>query len=181
MELKVEARNVDMRKGWQEKIEEERDKLIRHYANFVLHLRVTIEATPGYKEGGYEVRLVATVPNDTVVVKRWGEKVHPLLVEAFDVLGLQLKEIVRKKRNNHKGVKAAGGLPGLKASGKIRRLFPEESYGFILTPDEQEVFFHESSLKDVAMDDLDEGDEVLFLLEDGDKGPQAAWVKTASA
>jgi cold shock CspA family protein/ribosome-associated translation inhibitor RaiA len=180
MELKVEARNVDMRKGWQEKIEEEREKLIRHYANFVLHLRVTIEATPGYKEGGYEVRLVATVPNDTVVVKRWGEKVHSLLVEAFDVLGLQLKEIVRKK-HNHKVVKHAGGLPGLKASGRIRRLFPEEAYGFIQTPDDQEIFFHASSLKDVSIDDLGEGDEVLFMVEEGDKGPQAAWVKTAAA
>lgn len=52
MELKIEAKNLDIRKSWQEKIEEERNKLIRHYANFVLHLRVTIEATPGYKEGG---------------------------------------------------------------------------------------------------------------------------------
>ena len=69
MELKIEAKNLDIRKSWQEKIEEERDKIIRHYASLVLHLRVTIEATPGYKEGGHEVRVVATVPNDTVVVK----------------------------------------------------------------------------------------------------------------
>lgn len=178
MELKVEARNVDMRKGWQKRIEEERDKLVQHYANFVLHLRVTIEATPGYKEGGYEVRLVASVPNDTVVVKRWGENVRPLLVEAFDVLGLQLKEIVRKKQN-HKSPKIPGSMPGMKTSGTIRRLFPEESYGFILTPDQQEIFFHETSLKDIAMADLDEGDEVLFTLEEGDKGPQAGWVKAA--
>ena len=179
MELKIEARNLTLRKSWQEKIEEERDKLIRHYANFVLHLRVTIEATPGYKEGGYEVRLVAAVPSDTVVVKRWGEKVRPLLVEAFDVLGLQLKEIVRKKQQ-HKSHKAAGILPGLKTTGKIRRLFPEESYGFIVTSDEREVFFHETSLKDVNMDQLDEGDEVICMIEDGDKGPQAAWVKSAT-
>jgi len=180
MELKVEARNLDMRKGWQAKIEEERDKLVRHYANFVLHLRVTVEATPGYKEGGHEVRLVASVPNDTVVVKRWGEKVRPLLVEAFDVLGLQLKEIVRKKQS-HKTPKVMGAVTGPKTSGKIRRLFPDESYGFILTPDQQEVFFHEATLKDISMSDLDEGDEVLFAMEDGDKGPQASWVKVASA
>jgi len=181
MELKVEARNVDMQKSWQEKIEEEREKLIRHYANFVLHLRVSIEATPGYKEGGYEVRLVATVPNDIVVVKRWGEKVHSVLVEAFDVLGLRLKEIVRKRQNNHKVAKHAGSLPGLKTSGRIRKLFPEEAYGFIETPDDQEIFFHASSLKDITMDDLDEGDEVLFMIEEGNKGPQAAWVKSASS
>ena len=37
MELKVEAKNLEMRDNWQEKIEEEKAKLIRHYANLVLH------------------------------------------------------------------------------------------------------------------------------------------------
>lgn len=107
MELKVEAKNLELRNSWQEKIEDERAKLIRHYANFVLHLRVSIEATSGYKEGGYEVALVAGVPGDTVVVKRWGENVRSLLVEAFDVLGAQLKNIVQKKQN-HKAGKSLG-------------------------------------------------------------------------
>ncbi|OQX12359.1 MAG: 30S ribosomal protein S30 [Desulfobulbaceae bacterium A2] len=102
MELKIETRNLEMRQGWQEKIEEERSKLVHHYAGYVHHLRVTIENTSHYKEGGHEVQLVASVPNDTVVVKRHGDKVHPLLVEAFDVLGLQLKEMQRKKRKELK-------------------------------------------------------------------------------
>ncbi len=180
MELKIEAKNLDMRKSWQEKIEDERDKLIRHYASFVLHLRVTIEATPGYKEGGYEVRLVASVPQDTVVVKRWGENVRSLLVEAFDVLGLQLKEIVRKKQN-HKAAKVVGAVVGNKASGHVRRVFPDEAYGFIVTSDELEVFFHANSLKDVGIEDLSEGDAVMLAVEDGDKGPQATWVKAGTA
>ncbi len=176
MELKVETRNLDMRTGWQEKIEEEREKLVRHYAGFVLNLRVSIEATPGYKEGGHEVKLIASVPSDTVVVKRWGEKVRPLLVEAFDVLGLQLKEKVRKKKN-HKSQKITEGIPGLKTVGTIDKLFVKDSYGFILTADKQEVFFHASSLRDMSMDELGEGDEVLFVMEHGEKGPQAARVK----
>ncbi|MDU9049823.1 MAG: cold shock domain-containing protein [Candidatus Electrothrix sp. Rat3] len=179
MDLKVEARNLDMRNGWQEKIEEEREKLIRHHANLVLHLRVTIAATPGYKEGGYEISLVASVPNDTVVVKRWGEKVRPLLVESFDVLGLQLKDIVEKKKN-HKhqvSVKTQGGLPGGDARGTVRRMF--EEYGFIMTHDDQEVFFHANALKDVSMDDLEEGAAVSLAMEDGVKGLQAVWVKAA--
>ena len=179
MDLKVEARNIEMRKGWQEKIEEEREKLIRHYANLVLHLRVTISATPGYKEGGYEISLVASIPNDTVVVKRWGEKVHPLLVESFDVLGLQLKEIVQKK-HNHKhqvSVKNQGGVPAGDARGTIQRMFAE--YGFIMTLDNQEVFFHANALKNISMDDLEEGAAVSLAMEDGDKGLQAVWVKAA--
>lgn len=180
MELKIEAKNLDLRKSWQEKIEEERNKLIRHYANLVLHLRVTIEATPGYKEGGYEVRLVATVPNDTVAVKRWGESVRSLLVEAFDVVGAQLKEIVKKKQN-HKTAKLQGATLDSKASGVIRKIFPDEAYGFIITDDKLDVFFHANSLRDITMSDLAEGDEVLFAMEDGDKGPQATWVKVGNA
>ena len=177
MDLKVEARNLDMRKSWQAKIDEERDKLIRHYANFVLHLRVTIEATPGYKEGGYEVHLIASVPQDTVVVKRWGEQVRPLLVEAFDVLGLQLKEIVRKKQDhkNGKSVKNQGALLNGQAPGTIKRLF--DDYGFIVDSDDQEIFFHRNVLKDVSMEALGAGDSVTFVAEEGDKGPQAVWVK----
>jgi cold shock CspA family protein/ribosome-associated translation inhibitor RaiA len=179
MDLKVEARNLDMRNGWQEKIEEEREKLIRHYANLVLHLRVTIEATPGYKEGGYEISLVASVPNDTVVVKRWGEKVPPLLVESFDVLGQQLKDIVRKKQNhkNQESVKTQGGMPGGDTGGTIQRLFSK--YGFIMTHDDQEVFFHANSLKNISMDDLKEGVDVSLEMEEGEKGLQAVWVKAA--
>ena len=179
MDLKVEARNIEMRKGWQEKIEEEREKIIRHYANFVLHLRVTISATPGYKEGGYEISLVASVPNDTVVVKRWGEKVHPLLVESFDVLGLQLKDIVQKKQN-HKhqvSVNNQGGGPAGAARGTIQRMLSE--YGFIMTLDNQEVFFHANALKNISMDELEEGAAVSLAMEDGDKGLQAVWVKAA--
>ncbi len=176
MELKIEARNVDLRKGWQNRIEEEQKKLIRHYPNFVLHLRVSIEATSHHKEGGFEIKLVATVPNDTVVVTRNGETVRAALTESFDVLALQLKEIQRKKRKNKKApvTELTDGV------GIIRKLSPHESYGFIMSADQRDIYFHENSLKNIEMDDLSEGDRVLFGETRGDKGPQASWVRLAS-
>lgn len=101
MELQVEGRNLDIRNAWQEKIDAEKAKLVRHHAGLVHHLRVTLEETASHKSGGYEVRLVAGVPNDTVVVTRKGESVRTILGEAFDTLGLQLKELQRKRRQNH--------------------------------------------------------------------------------
>lgn len=177
MDLKVETRNVELRKGWQAKIDEERERLIRHFANFVLHLRVSIEATTHHKEGGYELKLVASVPQDTVVVAKKGENVGPLLVEAFDVLSHQLKEIVRKKRKNETAADVSS-VDGVKY-GVIRKLSPYESYGFIVTPDEREIYFHENALKDVLLDRLTEGDEVMYGESLGDKGPQASWVRIA--
>ena len=174
MELQVEGRNLEIRKAWQEKIEEEKGRLDRHHPGLVHHLRISIEETAGQKAGGHEVRLVASIPNDTVVVKRKGETVRPLLVEAFDTLGLQLKELQRKRRQNGKESEGAAAGP---AMGTIKSLFPYESYGFLMTPDGQEVYFHENALKDVAMAQLAEGDGVRFGEGEGDKGPTAAWVK----
>jgi len=176
MELQVEGRNLEIRKAWQEKIEEEKVRLDRHHPGLVHHLRVSIEETSQHKEGGHEVRLVASVPNDTVVVKRKGETVRPLLVEAFDTLGLQLKELQRKRRQTSKEPEGAAAGPEM---GTIKKLFPYESYGFIMTMAGKEVYFHENSLKDVSMEQLAEGDEVRFGEGEGDKGPTAAWVRVA--
>lgn len=174
MELKIEARNVELRKSWQTKISEEQEKLIRHYPNFVLHLRVSIEAT-NYKEGGYEIKLVASVPNDMVVVTRNAETVRAALTESFDVLSLQLKEIQRKKRKSKK-------QPGEESTDKvgvIRKISPHESYGFIMSSDKRDIYFHENALKNLKIETLSEGDSVVFGETYGDKGPQASWVKAA--
>jgi len=175
MELKVEGRNLDLRKSWQEKIEEEKERLGRHHPGLVFNLRVTIEETSHQKQGGYKVGLVAAVPNDTVVVKRKGESVKPLLIDAFDKLGYQLKELQRKRRQTNKVPEAVEVLDNL---GKIKSLSPYESYGFITSVEGQEIYFHENALKDVAMDKLSEGDKVSFGVTDGDKGPQATWVRS---
>ncbi len=175
MDLKVETRNVELRKGWQKKIDEEKEKIIRHFANFVLHLRVSIEATTHHKEGGYELKLVASVPNDTVVVARKGENVGPLLVEAFDVLSHQMKEILRKKRQSQKGADVS--IDEGAKSGVIRKLSPYESYGFIVSEDAREIYFHENALKNISIDSLTEGDTVMYGESLGDKGPQASWVR----
>ena len=175
MDLKVETRNVELRKGWQKKIDEEKEKLVRHFANFVLHLRVSIEATTHHKEGGYELKLVASVPNDTVVVARKGENVGPLLVEAFDVLSFQMKEMVRKKRQSQKGADAA--IADGAQYGVIRKVSPYESYGFIVSQDAREIYFHENALKNISIDSLTEGDAVMYGESHGYKGPQASWVR----
>ncbi len=174
MELQVEGRNLDIRKSWQEKIEEEKERLNRHHPGLVHHLRISIEETSQHRTGGHEVRVIASVPNDTVVVKRKGETVRPLLVEAFDTLGLQLKELQRKRRQSEKVVE--GAAPS-QLTGTIKSLFPYESYGFIMTAGGQEIYFHENALKDVSMEQLAEGDEVRFGEGEGDKGPTANWVK----
>ncbi len=174
MELQIEGRHVEIRKSWQDKIELEKDRLNRHHPGLVHNLRVAVESTSGHSEGGYEVRLVATVPSDTIIVKRKGEAVKPALVKAFDNLGMQLKELQRKKRQTVKGQEVLGSGS---SSGTIKTVSPLESFGFIVTSDGREFYFHENALKDVAIDKLDEGTAVTFGEGEGEKGPSASWVK----
>ena len=177
MELQVEARNLEMRKVWQDKIDEETSRLERHHAGFINHLRLTIEGTAHHKEGGYELRVVASIPNDTVVVKRKGEKVVPIVVDAFNTLGMQLKELQRKRRQSFKVPPEAA--KGTGSEGIVKTIYPYESYGFIITSQGREIYFHENSLKDVTINQLSEGDGVKFGEAEGDKGPCATWVKVA--
>lgn len=57
--------------------------------------------------------------------------------------------------------------------GKIARLM-DKGYGFIKSEGEaKDLFFHSSELQNASFDDLKEGDQVEFMKEDGQKGPQA--------
>jgi cold shock protein len=56
-----------------------------------------------------------------------------------------------------------------------------EGYGFIKPEDgSKDVFFHASSLVEIAFDDLAEGETVTFEVEQGPKGPAAANVQRAA-
>lgn len=61
-------------------------------------------------------------------------------------------------------------------AGKIKKLVTEKGFGFI-RPDDggADVFFHHSSLVDMRIEDLGEGEAVTYDIEDGrgGKGPRA--------
>ena len=60
--------------------------------------------------------------------------------------------------------------------GYISQLFPEESYGFISTPDGREIYFHRNSVKNGEFEKLATSTPVRFLEEAGEEGPQATVV-----
>jgi CspA family cold shock protein len=57
--------------------------------------------------------------------------------------------------------------------GKVKWFNPTKGYGFIEREDkEKDVFVHSSAAKSANMD-LNEGDELTFEVENGEKGPSA--------
>ncbi len=127
--------------------------------------------TAHHRHGAFEIHLVAGVPGDTITVIRQGENVMPLIVEALDVLDRRLEEhshIQQQKVKVHEE---------FAQQGKILRIFPEKDFGFLETPDGLEVFFHAHAVKKGHFRALTPGQTVKFAMEEGEKGPQATWVR----
>ena len=65
-------------------------------------------------------------------------------------------------------------------TGTIKRLFKDRGFGFIRTPDGQEIFFHRTGLRSLRFDTLNEGDLVEFEVESSPKGPRAVNIQAAA-
>jgi len=64
-------------------------------------------------------------------------------------------------------------------TGTIKRIVREKGFGFIAPDDgSEDVFFHRSRLAGrTQFEDLREGEQVVFQVRAGEKGPQAFDVK----
>ena len=64
-------------------------------------------------------------------------------------------------------------------NGKVKTK-TDKGFGFISREgEEKDLFFHSNDLVGVSFDELQEGAEVTFELEQGEKGPSAKKVKLA--
>lgn len=62
----------------------------------------------------------------------------------------------------------------------VARLFAEDGYGFLITPDSREVRFTRDSVVRDEFDELREGSEVLYAEVDDPDGPSASAVDMQS-
>jgi cold shock CspA family protein len=126
----------------------------------------------------YGVRLEVMVPGSDIVVSREPTlneahtDVNVAIRDAFAAAARQLEDHTRRRR----GYVKAHGVP---LHGRVVRMFRDDGYGFIETPDGLEIYFHENSVADDAFGKLEHGSEVRLELADGEgeKGPQASTVQ----
>lgn len=148
------------------------------FADHIMSCRVALGPVGEHHKHGnlYEVRIDITVPGEEIAVTSAPSQhaecrdIRVALRDAFDSARRQLEDYVRRKRGF---VKTLATTP----HGRVSKLFPQENYGFIETPDGRDVFFHRQSVLHGAFNRLEIGTEVAFVEEPGEKGPQASTVK----
>jgi CspA family cold shock protein len=64
-------------------------------------------------------------------------------------------------------------------NGKVKWFNDAKGYGFIETNEGKDIFVHYSAIQKDGFKTLSEGQDVLFDIVEGSKGPQAANVQAA--
>lgn len=149
------------------------------FAGHITGCRVVVGPTGKHHEHGnlYEVRIDLTLPGEEIVVTREpsqhteSKDIHLALRDAFDSARRQLEDYVRRRRG---AVKALETAP----HARVSKLFPDEGYGFLETPDGREIYFHRDSVLRAGFGRLHVGTEVAYVEEEGKKGPQASTVRS---
>jgi cold shock CspA family protein len=180
----------------------EKTQWLELFYDGIMGCRVLVEAPHHHHRRGkrYHVRIDLTVPGSELVVKRAPRLIadRPLhqqrvtddvevaesrepskyaphddvqlaIRDAFDAARRKLQDYARRQR---RVLKVHEGLP----HARVSKLFPDENFGFLETPDGREIYFHQNSVLNRRFKRLKLGTEVHFVEELGEKGPQASTV-----
>lgn len=178
--VEITFRNIEPSAAVEARVQKEAAKLQRFHQR-ITSCRVVVSAPERHKHKGklYRVRIQIEVPNGNLWVNRRSpydhahEDVYVAIRDAFAAATRRLEEKVSKKLN--KQVKRHETPP----HGVVSRVFREEGYGFIRTPEEVEIYFNDLSVVNDGFKRLGTGSKVRYVLapDDGPEGPQASTVK----
>lgn len=161
---------------WIEDIIIEKASKLDRFCDHITSCRVVVDMPHRHHHTGnmLSVSIDISAPGKHIIVNKEPDKdISAALRDAFDSARRQLETYVQEQRRH---VKTHEYSP----RAHIKQLFPEEEYGFIETIDGREVYFHGNSVIGENFDHLKVGDEVTFVEEAGEKGPQASTVRMSS-
>lgn len=173
--VQIVARGFTLNSWWRDKILRRSEKLME-FCSWITHCRVVAESRHkhSHKDRMYNVRIDISVPRRLLVINREAEPtLNAAIDKAFDAAERRLEERVRLSRHY---VKAHRPPP----EARVVELYPDAGYGFLETPDERRVYFHENSVLKGLFHRLTPGSRVRFVEEQGDEGPQARTVSVAA-
>ncbi len=202
--LQITFRHMPPSPAIEENIREKAAKLDELHDG-IMGCRVTVEAPHRHHRKGkaYVVRIDLTVPGGELVINREPKRLVPkkakggreldkdfaeshepskhaahediyvAIRDAFNAAGRKLGDHAQRRRGEVKIHEPTA------ATARVAKLFPSEEYGFLQTADGREVFFHKNSVLAPGYGHLAVGQQVHFVEELGDKGPQATSVRLA--
>lgn len=176
--LQITFRRMDSSPALEARIRERAEELER-FCGDITSCRVVVEHQTARQRQGrlFDIRIDITVPGREIVVRRdpglnhAHEDVYVAVRDAFDAARRQIENYIRERRREVK----THAVPD---HGRVARLVAEQDYGFIVTPDGREIYFHRNSVAGGAFEQLETGDEVRFVAQHGEsaQGPQASTV-----
>jgi cold shock CspA family protein len=151
-----------------------RDKALKldRFYDQIIGCRVKVDVPHRSQRSGimYNVRIDITVPGGELIVKREpDEDLHVAIVNSFETAQRRVKEYADRQRGE---VKTHFEKP----VARVLRIFTEQGYGFLMTHEGREVYFHKNAVLDGKFEVLNVGTEVTFIERSGDKGSQASSV-----
>ena len=146
------------------------------------HVIVDMPHQHRHRGNHYAIRINIMTPTGEVVVTRdpslddSHKDFQSVLRDAFDAAARHLES--DSQRGQGEVTDRAHPPPG-----RVTQLFPDSGYGFLTTPDGEEVYFHQNSVRGASFEQLRVGSEVNFTLapEDADPGARAASVQLIPA
>ena len=162
----------------EERVRRRAEKLERFFEP-ITSCRVAVERPHQFERSGnpYRVRVDVSVPggHEVVVRKEPGDSamhddVVTVINGAFEAVERQLVALVERMRGEVKSHDEPLAV--------VLRVFRDEGYGFLKTPDGRDVYFHRNAV--ASEDDFESftpGTTVRFEESMGEMGPQATTVK----
>lgn len=172
--LEISAKNVHLSEEIEDTIREKAQKLENFYDQ-IIRCRVKVDIPHRSQRSGahYCVRIDLTVPGGELVVKREpGENLQVAVGNSFEAAERQLKAFADRQRGE---VKRHEERP----CARISKIFPDEGYGFLTTPEGREVYFHENAVLNGKFKDLTIGTPVFYVEGEGEKGARASTLTIA--
>jgi len=174
--LQITFRGIPKSEAVEARIREKVDKLERFHTH-IMSCRVAVEAEHQHHHQGnqYHIRIDITTPRKELVISREHhdkqayEDIYVAIRDAFDAAKRQLEDYARVQRGHVK-------THDLQAIGTVVRLLPEKDHGFIASSDGREIYFHRNSVTGEGFDSLAIGNEIRYVEEVDDLGPQASIV-----
>ncbi len=176
--VQVTYRDMEPTPGMEAAIADKVEHLLRYHER-IQRCHVVVESphqSPAQNPKSFRVLFDITVPGKSLAASKHPQDrpehrdFYVALRDAYEAAKRQLAVDRGKRRGDIK-------VHDVPPHGRVSKMFPGDEHGFVYMPDGTEVYFHKNAVIEGEWDELEVGDEVRVVVQDGIEGPQASTIK----